>query len=142
MRGILARRLEQLRIQTLTPDGQKAVARFTDIVIHAGSSFALTSALSGPFPGRFSTIEAAAVAVHATCSGFTDEVSRAQIAPDAKAERPFLPAPATLTDQLRLADRGYPRVAYFEAVAAHGGSFIVRLTRSDDLWVRAAWVLM
>jgi hypothetical protein len=31
-------------------------------------------------------------------------------------------------------------VAYFEAVAAHGGTFIVRLTRSYDPWVRAAWV--
>ena len=48
--------------------------------------------------------------------------------------------PATLTGQWFLADRGYPSVAYFEAVVAHGGSFIVRLTRSYDPWVRAAWV--
>ena len=140
MRGMLARLIDQLRIQTLTPDGQKAVARFTDIVIHDGSSFALKSALSGPFPGRFTTIEPAAVEVHATYSGFADEVSRVQIAPDAKAERPFLPDPATLTGQLLLADRGYPSVAYFEAVAAHGGAFIVRLTRSYDPWIRTAWV--
>ena len=39
-----------------------------------------------------------------------------------------------------LADRGYPSVAYFEAVRASGGSFIVRLTRSDDPWIRTAWV--
>lgn len=45
-----------------------------------------------------------------------------------------------LTDQLQLADRGYPSVAYFEAVAAHGGTFIVRLTRSYDPWIRAAWM--
>lgn len=45
MRGMLARLLDQLRVQTLTPEGQKAVARFTDIVIHDGSSFALKSAL-------------------------------------------------------------------------------------------------
>jgi hypothetical protein len=140
MRGMLARLIDQLRVQTLTPDGQKAVARFTDIVIHDGSSFALKSALSGTFPGRFTTIEPAAVEVHATYSGFADEVSRVQIAPDASAERPFLPDPAILTDQLLLADRGYPSVAYFEAVAAHGGSFIVRLTRSYDPWIRTAWV--
>jgi len=36
MRGMLARLIEQLRLQTLAPDGQKAVARFTDIVIHDG----------------------------------------------------------------------------------------------------------
>ena len=140
MRGMLARLIDQLRLQTLTPEGQKAVTRFKDIVIHDGSSFALKSGLSGTFPGRFTTIEPAAVEIHATYSGFADEVSRVQIAPDAKAERPFLPDPATLTDRLLLADRGYPSVAYFEAVAAHGGTFIVRLTRSYDPWVRAAWV--
>jgi hypothetical protein len=140
MRGMLARLLDPLRVQTLTPDGQEAVARFTDIVIHDGSSFARKASLSGTFPGRFTTIEPAAVEVHATYSGFADEVRRVQIAPDAQAERPFLPDPASLTDQLLLADRGYPSVAYFEAVAAHGGSFIVRLTRSHDPWVRAAWV--
>jgi hypothetical protein len=109
-------------------------------VIQDGSSFALKAALSGTCPGRFTTIEPAAVDVHATYSGFADEVRRVQIAPDAKAERPFLPDPTTVTDQLLLADRGYPSVAYVEAVAAHGGSFIVRLTRSDDPWIRTAWV--
>lgn len=140
MRGMLARLLDQLRVQTLTPEGQKAVARFTDIVIHDGSSFALTSALADTFPGRFTTIAPAAVEVHVTDSGFADEVRRVQIAPDAQAERPCLPDPATLTDQLLHADRGYPSVADFEEVAAHGGSFIVRLTRSDDPWIRTAWV--
>jgi hypothetical protein len=41
---------------------------------------------------------------------------------------------------LLLADLGYPSVPYFEAVAAAGGSFIVRLTSSYGTWVRAAWV--
>ena len=110
------------------------------MVICDGSSFALKSGLSGTFPGRFTTIEPAAVEIHAIDSGLADEVRRVQIASDATAERPFLPNPATLTDRLLLADRGDPSVAYFEAVAAHGGTFIVRLTRSDDPWVRAAWV--
>ncbi len=39
-----------------------------------------------------------------------------------------------------LADRGYPSVPYFEAVEEQGGAFLVRLTRSYDPWVRAAWV--
>ncbi len=109
-------------------------------MIQDGSSFALKSALSGTLPGRFTTIESAAVEVHATDRGFADEVSRVQRAPDAKAERPFLPDPATLTDQLLLADRGDPSGADFEAVAALGGAFIVRLTRSDNPWIRTAWV--
>ena len=140
MRQMLARLLDQLRLQTLAPDGQHAVARFTDIVIHDGSSFALKAALAGTFPGRFTTVEPAAIEVHATYSGFADEVSRVQIAPDAQAERAFLPDPATLTDRLLLADRGYPSVAYFEAVAAHRGAFVIRLTRTYDPWIRTAWV--
>jgi len=62
------------------------------------------------------------------------------VAPDCEAERQFLPAPATLTDRLLLADRGYPSVPYCEAVSAAAGAFIVRLSRSHDPWVRRAWV--
>ena len=140
MREMLARLVERLSEHTLTPAGQVAVARFTDIVIQDGSSFALKQTLRGTFPGRFTTIEPAAVEVHATYSGFADEVSAVQIAPDADAERQFLPDPATLKGRLLLADRGYPSVPYFEAVREQGGSFIVRLTRSYDPWVRTAWV--
>jgi hypothetical protein len=140
MREMFARLVERLSEQTLTPAGQVAVARFKDIVIQDGSSFALKQALRGTFPGRFTTIEPAAVEVHATYSGFSDEVSAVQIAPDADAERQFLPDPSTLKDRLLLADRGYPSVPYFEAVREHGGSFIVRLTRSYDPWVRTAWI--
>ena len=140
MRAMLTRLLARLRLETLTPEGDRAVARFRDILIHDGSSFALKSALHTTFPGRFTTIEPAAVEIHATYSGFADEVCAVQVAPDKEAERPFLPDPATLTDCLLLADRGYPSVAFFEAVAAHGGAFIVRLTRSYDPWIRNAWV--
>jgi Transposase DDE domain len=140
MREMFARLVEGLSIQTLTPEGQRAVARFKDIVIQDGSSFALKPTLHRRFPGRFTTIEPAAVEVHATYSGFFDEVRAVQIAPDADAERPFLPAPSTLKDRLLLADRGYPSIPYFEAVREQGGSFIVRLTRSYDPWVRTAWV--
>jgi hypothetical protein len=140
MRAMLTRLLDRLRCQTLTPEGARAVARFRDIVIQDGSSFAVKSPLHTVFPGRFTTIEPAAVEVHATYSGFTDEVCAVQVAPDKEAERPFLPDPVTLKDCLLLADRGYPSVAYFEAVRAQGGFFIVRLTRSYDPWVCAAWV--
>ena len=140
MRGMCARLIERLRLQTLTPAGHTAVARFTDIVIHDGSSFAVKPTLRGTFPGRFTTLGPAAVEVHATYSGCADEIRAVQIAPDREAERPFLPDPATLTGCLLLADRGYPSVPYFEAVQAHGGAFLVRLTRNYDPWVRTAWV--
>jgi hypothetical protein len=140
MHEMCTRLIEQLRVQTLTPDGETAVARFTDIVIQDGSSFAIKKTLQGVFPGRFTTIEPAAVEIHATYSGFADEVRAIHLAPDCDAERQFLPDPATLTGRLLLADRGYPSVPYFEAVDDAGGAFIVRLTRSYDPWVGAAWI--
>lgn len=140
MRQMFMRLVEQLSIQTLAPDGHTAVARFKDIVIQDGSSFALKKKLRDVFPGRFTTVEPAAVELHATYSGFSDEVSVVEIAPDKEAERQFLPAASTLTDRLLLADRGYPGVDYFEAVDTAGGAFIVRLSCSHDPWVRAAWV--
>jgi hypothetical protein len=140
MQQMLARLIAQLRLETLTPDGERAIARFTDIVIQDGTSFAVKPALAPTFPGRFTTIEPAAVEVHATYSGLADDVSQVAIAPDAQAERPFLPAPATLQGRLILGDRGYPDVSYFAAVTAAGGAFLMRLTRSYDPEVRAVWI--
>lgn len=140
MRQMLARLLEHLSIQTLTPAGRTALARFKDIVIQDGSSFAVKHKLRGVFPGRFTTTEPAAVELHVTFSGFSDEARVVELAPDTQAERDFLPKPSTLKDKLLLADRGYPSVRYFEAVHAQGGSFLVRLTRSYNPWVHAAWV--
>jgi len=140
MRQMFARLVERLCIRTLAPDGHSAVSRFKDFVIQDGSSFALKKKLRDVFPGRFTTVEPSAVEVHATYSGFFDEVSSVEIAPDSEAERQFLPEPSALKDRLLLADRGYPSTKYFDEVRAHGGSFIVRLSRSHDPWVRAAWV--
>lgn len=140
MQQMFARLLTTLSVRTLSAQGDAAVARFKDIVIHDGSSFALKPKLSDAFPGRFTAIEPAAVELHATYSGFRDEVTAVQLAADSEGERRFLPDPSTLTDRLFLADRGYPSIDYFEAVAEHGGAFVVRLTRTHDPWVRAAWV--
>jgi len=140
MHQMFARLIERLCIQTLAPEGKAAVSRFKDIVIQDGSSFAVKKKLRDVFPGRFTTIEPAAIEVHVTYSGFSDEVCSVQIAPDKEAERQFLPHPSTLKDRLLLADRGYSGVEYFEAVREQGGAFIMRLSRSHDPWVRAAWV--
>ena len=140
MQRMFTRLVERLRIQTLAPEGHAAVSRFKDIVIQDGSSFALKKKLRDVFPERFTTIEPAAVELHATYSGFSDEVRSVQLAPDKEAERQFLPAASTLKDCLLLADRGYPGVEYFDAVDNDGGSFVVRLSRSHDPWVRAAWL--
>ena len=140
MSQMFARLVERLSLRTLTPEGQTAVARFKDIVIQDGSSFALKKQLRDAFPGRFTATDPAAVELHATYSGFSDEVCRVQLAPDKEAERQFLPKPSTLKDRLLLADRGYPDIKYFQAVQEHGGSFIVRISSSHNPWVQAAWI--
>lgn len=140
MKQMFVRLLTTLSVRTLQPEGTCAVARFKDIVIQDGSSFAVKHKLREAFPGRFTAIGPAAVELHATYSGFSDDVAVVRLAPDCEAERQFLPDPCTLSDRLLLADRGYPAIDYFEAVRQHGGAFIVRLTRSHDPWVRAAWV--
>ena len=65
MRAMLARLIDRLRLQTLTPEGDRVVARFQDIVIQDGSSFALKASLQTAFPGRFTALEPAAVEAHA-----------------------------------------------------------------------------
>ncbi len=140
MRQMFVRLVEQLSIRMLAAEGHAAVARFKDIVIQDGSSFALKNDLEHVFSGRFTNIQPSAVEVHATYSGFSDEVLAVEIAPDSEAERQFLPEPSSLSGRLLLADRGYPSTTYFDAVREHGGSFIVRLSRSHDPWVCAAWL--
>src|SRR5262249_29887048 len=85
MRQMFLRLVERLSARMLTAAGNAAVARFEDIVIHDGSSFALKKALRDVFPGRFTTREPAAVEIHATYSGFSDEVISVAIAPDSEA---------------------------------------------------------
>lgn len=138
MREMFARLLKQLAVRTLEAEGDAAVARFKDIVIQDGSSFALKNCLESAFPGRFTNIQPAAVEVHATYSGFSDEVSAVRIAADSEAERQFLPAPKDLRDKLLLADRGYPSAVYFTAVNENNGSYVIRLSRSTDPFVLAA----
>ncbi len=138
MRAVAQRLMNRLAVRVLQPEAGSPLARFTDIVIQDGSSFAVKRELRGAFPGRFKTVEPAAVEVHVTFSGFQDEVIEAHVSPDTSAERHFLPKPARMGGKLLLADRGYPSRPYFEALGAAGAHFVVRLTRSWRPWVLAS----
>lgn len=139
MRQMLCRLLGAFAIRTLEPEADSVLSKFEDIVIQDGSSFALKDALSAVFPGRFTTIEPAAVELHATFSGFEDNVVSVSLAPDSETERQFLPTPEQLRNRLLLADRGYGSVLYFADLTKHNASFIIRLTRSYDPWVLLAY---
>jgi hypothetical protein len=138
MRQMFRRLVGELALRILQPEAGSAVSAFEDIVIQDGSSFALKDILRNAFPGRFTTTDPAAIELHATYSGFRDNVSVVTLAPDKEAERQFLPEPKELCGKLLLADRGYPSTEYFHEVHKAGGAFIVRLTRSYDPYVVAA----
>lgn len=137
MRQMASELLTRLMTQTLAPRPGGLLAQFKDIVIQDGTSFALKDALRDVFPGRFTTAEPAAVELHATYSGFADQVTRVVITPDKESERAFLPRPEDLEGKLLLADRGYPSLPYFNRLAEAGASFVVRLTRGWKPYVLA-----
>jgi len=139
-REVVSRLLTRLATKVLEPRPDSPVARFTDIIVQDGSSFALKASLRGVFPGRFTTVEPAAVELHATLSGFDDEVLEVSLSPDTTQERAFLPPAEDLTGQLLLADRGYPSRDYLAALDAAGASFIMRLSRGFKPYVRAVHV--
>jgi len=136
-REVVSRLLTHLTVRVLEPQADGPLARFVDIVIHDGSSFALKASLRGVFPGRFTTADPAAVELHATLSGFDDEVVEVSLSPDTTHERAFLPSPSDLAGCLLLADRGYPSRDYLAALDAAGASFIMRLSRGFKPYVRA-----
>lgn len=136
-REVVSRLLTQLTIKVLEPQTASPLARFTDIVIHDGTSFAVKKSLCAVFPGRFETTEPAAVELHATLSGFSDEVMEVSLSPDTTQERAFLPPAKSLQGKLLLADRGYPSREYFTQLDAAGASYLMRLSRGFMPYVLA-----
>lgn len=115
------------------------LARFADIVIHDGTSFALKDCLAPQFPGRFTKVSPAAVELHVTMSAITDNATLVTLAPDKEAERAFSPRPETLRGCLLLEDRGYEQRTSFVELDEHGCSFIIRGNTSIKPTVLEAW---
>jgi hypothetical protein len=112
----LARELP-IRVLEKVPGGE--LARFSEILLDDGSSFAVANGLRTVFPGRFTNITPAAVELHAQMSLLNDSLNVVTLAPDKEAERQFLPEPEALPPRsLSLRDRGYIDRAYFERLQA------------------------
>ena len=140
MEGVFRRLLEKTTLRALEPIPGSVLARFKDIVIQDGSSFAIHDALSQKYPGRFNTNRPAAVELHATMSLFRDQAIRVSMAPDVQGERDFLPTPEELVGQLLLADRGYADIDYCDAVDEVGGSFLIRFPISVNPCVQKCYL--
>jgi hypothetical protein len=126
MQHIASHVINTVYARTLRAVPRSALARFSDIVIQDGSSFALHRALRDVYPGRFKKKGPAAAELHATMSVFYDDVISVSVAPDTQGERDFLPSPEQLRGCLLLADRGYQDIDYCADVAQAGGALIIR----------------
>ena len=126
MQQVHADLVSRLAQNILRPVAGSKLARFTDLVVQDGSSFAVHDALQKIFGGRFTKVRPAAVELHTSLSLFRDQEIRTAVAPDKDSERTFLPAPLELPGKLLLADRGYWDLSYFARVDEAGGFFLAR----------------
>jgi hypothetical protein len=129
MHHVFESMLNSLCVPVLSPLRGGPFARFRDIIIQDGTSFALHDGLAAAFKGRFTTISPAAVELHCTMSVFSDNLETVVITGDAECERHHLPEPAELKDKLLLGDRGYDSTEYMLAVDDAGGFFLIRVRK-------------
>ncbi len=124
--------LTNLCVEVLEPLRNGPFARFTDVLIQDGTSFALHDGLAAAFKGRFTKVSPAAVELHCTMSLFSDNLISVTMTGDAECERHYLPDPKDLNNNLLMADRGYDSTKYMLAVDSAGGFFLFRIRKSHD----------
>jgi len=107
MRAVLDRVLQQWVVGVLQPTARGPLGEFGRIVIQDGCSFAVKDALREQYPGRFKKQNPAAVELHVTMSLLNESVEQVTLTADTAPERPHLPSPEALRDDLLLEDRGY-----------------------------------
>lgn len=126
MRLLLSRMLNELAGEVLRFNPDSPFAQFDTVCAHDGTAFAVQRTLAQVYPGRFTKVSPAAVELHVNIDLLSDAVNAIVLAPDAEAERQFLPPVKELTRTLLLADRGYFARGYAMALDRAGGAFIVR----------------
>lgn len=123
---VVQRALARLTLPVLSSVPKDKLAKFRDILLHDGTSFALKDALAKEWPGRFTKVTPAAVELHVTMSALSDQPIAITLAPDKEAERQFGPSATDVSGCLLLEDRGYEHRQFFIDVQTEGGYFIVR----------------
>ena len=137
MKSLVDAALSEWQQQVLGTD--VSISDFKRIVLQDGSSFAVHDSLKETFKGRFTKISPAAIEVHVSwdvLKGYPEQIA---ISPDSQAEYDFLPAANTLTDTLFLADRGYFKLSYLDAINTAGGYYVVRAKTTVNPMVTAAF---
>lgn len=116
----------KLTRQVLGCEAGQALSECKRIVMQDGSAFALHDARSHVFPGRFHTVQPAAVERHGTMEVLQDAPLTIVLSPDTDSEHEYLPTPERLQGALFLADRGSLALTYLRDVERHGGFLLVR----------------
>ncbi len=139
MRLLLSRLLNDLACKVLRFDSGSPFARFEQICLQDGTSYAVKRTLAEDFPGRFTTVSPAAVELHVNLELLSEGLNTIVLSADSMAERQFLPPVEELTGCLLLGDRGYFGKQYLCALDAAEGAFIVRGTATMNPLIRRAW---
>ena len=104
--GMMASRLlGALPLKVLGFATGRAFAEFRHLVIQDGSAFAIHDALREVFPGRFKTVQPAAVELPTTMDLLCAAPPTVVLTPDTTNEQAFFPEPATRRGSVLLADR-------------------------------------
>ncbi len=96
MRQLFVQLLEQLACRALSFGKDSPFVRFSSIVLHDGTSFAIHTALSECYPGRFHTTNPAAIELHVSMDLLAESVEQVILTADTAAEARFLPEPESL----------------------------------------------
>lgn len=102
------------------------------MLLQDGRSFRVHDGVGDVFPSRFKRTPAA-IECHMTMSLSDLSPKTMTITADTASERAYLPKVETLNNKLLLADAGYVDFDYFDRIHQHGGSFLVRGTKSLNL---------
>jgi hypothetical protein len=126
MRALCERLMGKLSEEVLRFDSASPFSRFSHILVHDGSSFAVHCGLQEVFPGRFTQYTPAAVELHVTMDVLSEMPQVVTLTPDTAAEVHYAPPASQVSGGLLLADRMFFIKEYLAEIARQGGSYVVK----------------
>lgn len=126
MRALCERLMGKLSEEVLRFDNASPFSRFSHILLHDGSSFALHSGLHEVYPGRFTQFTPAAVELHVTMELLSEMPQVVTLTPDTAAEVHYTPHASQVSGGLLLADRMFFIKEYLAEIVRQKGGFVVK----------------
>jgi hypothetical protein len=125
-RPMTSRLIGDMPLKVLGCAPGRACSAFCSLLLQDGSSFALHDGVREGFPGRFTVVKPAAVALHTTRDLRGDAPTTGVLTPDTANAQACWPAPAALRGSFLLADRGSSDLHSMSRVQDAGGCFLLR----------------